>query len=103
MIEMFSLSLFRVCNYSLKCQLRWIAKFKKESNAPKKSSNFFNEDDDMMNDEIDAFHKQRDVVPLDINEDARSSDEHPNEDEDIYKDDADSEEDRDSLQKASRL
>ncbi|BFG15890.1 hypothetical protein CerSpe_021640 [Prunus speciosa] len=31
--------------------------------------------EDDMDDEIDAFHKQRDVVPLDINEEAEDSDE----------------------------
>ncbi|GFY82546.1 Sas10/U3 ribonucleoprotein (Utp) family protein [Actinidia rufa] len=30
---------------------------------------------DMMDDEIDAFHKQRDIVPLDINDDMEGSDE----------------------------
>lgn len=32
------------------------------------------QDDDFMDDEIDAFHKQRDVVPLDMNDDVGDSD-----------------------------
>ncbi|EPS66406.1 hypothetical protein M569_08372 [Genlisea aurea] len=32
-------------------------------------------DDDMMNDEIDAFHKNRDIIPLEIDEDLENSDE----------------------------
>lgn len=47
---------------------------KKESGGPKKRS-IHEEDGDMMNDEIDAFHKQRDIIPLDLNEDAEESDE----------------------------
>ncbi|KAK4490707.1 hypothetical protein RD792_001406, partial [Penstemon davidsonii] len=50
---------------------------KKESNIPvKKNAVDFNSDDeDMMNDEIDAFHKQRDVVPLNMDDDIEDSDE----------------------------
>ncbi|XP_022878927.1 something about silencing protein 10 [Olea europaea var. sylvestris] len=53
-------------------------KFKrKEDNYPpkRKEIQFNSDDDDMMNDDIDAFHKQRDIVPLDINDDMEESDE----------------------------
>ncbi|KAH6810066.1 hypothetical protein C2S51_027849 [Perilla frutescens var. frutescens] len=40
-----------------------------------KSIQFDSDNEDMMNDEIDAFHKNRDVVPLNINEDVGKSDE----------------------------
>ncbi|KAK4355455.1 hypothetical protein RND71_024426 [Anisodus tanguticus] len=51
-------------------------KFKKETNPPKKAKlDFYNEDDDMMNDAIDAFHEKRDIVPLNVNEDSAESDE----------------------------
>ncbi|KAJ8543105.1 hypothetical protein K7X08_005628 [Anisodus acutangulus] len=51
-------------------------KFKKENNPPKKAKlDFYNEDDDMMNDAIDAFHEKRDIVPLNVNEDSAESDE----------------------------
>nr|XP_009783262.1 PREDICTED: uncharacterized protein LOC104231894 [Nicotiana sylvestris] len=53
-------------------------KFKKKenNNAPKKATrDFYNEDDDMMNDAIDAFHEQRDMIPLNVNEDDAESDE----------------------------
>lgn len=45
---------------------------KRESSRPSKSSktDFYNEDDDMINDDIDAFHKQRDIIPLDIDKDS---------------------------------
>nr|AAT39972.1 Putative Sas10/Utp3 family protein, identical [Solanum demissum] len=69
---------------------------KKENNPPKKSKiDFYNEDDDMMNDAIDAFHEKRDIIPLNVNEDSAESDEdneHPvydlKEDEDDDFDDA---------------
>ncbi|WMV56304.1 hypothetical protein MTR67_049689 [Solanum verrucosum] len=49
---------------------------KKENNPPKKSKiDFYNEDDDMMNDAIDAFHEKRDIIPLNVNEDSAESDE----------------------------
>lgn len=68
---------------------------KKENNPPKKSKiDFYNEDDDMMNDAIDAFHEERDIIPLNVNEDSAESDEdneHPvydlKEDEDDDEDD----------------
>ncbi|KAF9619874.1 hypothetical protein IFM89_009656 [Coptis chinensis] len=49
---------------------------KKEPNKPLKIRDDvdFNEDDD-MDDEIDAFYKQRDIIPLDVDEDVASSDE----------------------------
>ncbi|KAK4358749.1 hypothetical protein RND71_020978 [Anisodus tanguticus] len=70
-------------------------KFKKENNPPKKAKlDFYNEDDDMMNDAIDAFHEKRDIIPLNVNEDSAESDEdneHPvydlKEDEDEDEDD----------------
>ncbi|KAM7508507.1 hypothetical protein LguiA_018960 [Lonicera macranthoides] len=51
---------------------------------------------DMMDDEIDAFHKQRDVVPLDVNDDIGESDEdneHPVFDFEGVNDDEDDDED----------
>ncbi|CAN4119928.1 unnamed protein product [Withania somnifera] len=49
---------------------------KKENNSSKKSKlDFYNEDDDMMNDAIDAFHEKRDIIPLNVNEDSAESDE----------------------------
>ncbi|KAL0322743.1 UNVERIFIED_CONTAM: hypothetical protein Sangu_1893600 [Sesamum angustifolium] len=50
---------------------------RKENNGPvkKNSVRFGSDDEDMMNDEIDVFHKNRDVVPLDMNEDMEESDE----------------------------
>ncbi|KAM3398711.1 something about silencing protein 10 [Capsicum galapagoense] len=52
-------------------------KFKKKENSSSKKLkiDFFNEDDDMMNDAIDAFHEKRDIIPLDVNEDSAESDE----------------------------
>ncbi|CAH9120820.1 unnamed protein product [Cuscuta epithymum] len=54
---------------------------KRESNPSSKSSktDFYNEDDDMMDDEIDAFHKQRDIIPLDIDKDAIDESDEDNE------------------------
>ncbi|KAL0392461.1 UNVERIFIED_CONTAM: Something about silencing protein 10 [Sesamum radiatum] len=50
---------------------------RKENNGPvkKNSVRFDSDHEDMMNDEIDVFHKNRDVVPLDMNEDMEESDE----------------------------
>ncbi|KAM7511830.1 hypothetical protein LguiB_010705 [Lonicera macranthoides] len=51
---------------------------------------------DMMDDEIDAFHKQRDVVPLDVNDDIGETDEdneHPVFDFEGVNDDEDDDED----------
>ncbi|XP_016491724.1 protein THALLO isoform X1 [Nicotiana tabacum] len=78
-------------------------KFKKKetNNAPKKAKrDFYNEDDDMMNDAIDAFHEQRDMIPLNVNEDDAESDEdneHP-----VYdlKEDEDEEDEDDDLDDA---
>ncbi|XP_047976227.1 something about silencing protein 10 [Salvia hispanica] len=53
-------------------------KFKKKEDdgrPKKKSIRFDSDNEDMMDDEIDVFHKKRDVVPLNINEDAEESDE----------------------------
>lgn len=52
-------------------------KFKKKENSYSKKSkiDFYNEDDDMTNDAIDAFHEKRDIIPLDVNEDSAKSDE----------------------------
>ncbi|KAJ8551846.1 hypothetical protein K7X08_028289 [Anisodus acutangulus] len=78
---------------------------KKENNPPKKAKlDLFNEDDDMMNDAIDAFHEKRDIIPLNVNEDSAESDEdneHPvydlkeEEDEDDDEDEEDEDEDED--------
>ncbi|XP_019165891.1 PREDICTED: something about silencing protein 10 isoform X3 [Ipomoea nil] len=74
---------------------------KRESNPSKKSSkmDFYDEDDDMMNDEIDAFHKQRDIIPLDINKDvdeeSDEDDDHPVYDLEDDDDDEDDDEDED--------
>ncbi|KAL3621642.1 hypothetical protein CASFOL_036554 [Castilleja foliolosa] len=48
---------------------------KKENNAPVKDRSVQFDDEDMMNDEIDAFHKNRDIVPLNIGGDMEGSDE----------------------------
>ncbi|KAF5176271.1 Sas10/U3 ribonucleoprotein (Utp) family protein, partial [Thalictrum thalictroides] len=45
----------------------------KATKSPKIRTRDFNEED--MDDEIDTFHKQRDIVPLDVNEDIDSSNE----------------------------
>lgn len=52
-------------------------KFKKKENSSSKKSriDFYNEDDDMMNDAIDVFHEKRDIIPLNVNEDSAESDE----------------------------
>ncbi|XP_042062883.1 something about silencing protein 10-like isoform X2 [Salvia splendens] len=53
-------------------------KFKKkedEDRPKKKSIRFDSGNEDMMDDDIDVFHKKRDVVPLNINEDVEESDE----------------------------
>ncbi|CAN4119045.1 unnamed protein product [Withania somnifera] len=52
-------------------------KFKKKEKSPSKKSklDFYNEDDDIMNDAIDAFHEKRDIIPLNVNEDSAESDE----------------------------
>ncbi|KAL8491756.1 hypothetical protein ACS0TY_023378 [Phlomoides rotata] len=77
---------------------------KKEDNdtLKKKSVRSGSANEDMMDDEIDAFHKNRDVVPLNINEDLEESDEdneHPvfdfEDDEDDDDDDDDDEDDDD--------
>ncbi|PIA44809.1 hypothetical protein AQUCO_01700424v1 [Aquilegia coerulea] len=46
---------------------------KDNTKSPKIRTRDFNEED--MDDEIDTFHKQRDIVPLDLDEDIDSSDE----------------------------
>ncbi|XP_073147872.1 protein THALLO isoform X3 [Henckelia pumila] len=50
---------------------------RKESSGPakKKAIPFHQDGEDMMNDEIDAFHKQRDVVPMRLEEDMEESEE----------------------------
>lgn len=50
---------------------------KKEDKVPMKKTpdRFDSDNEDMMDDEIDAFHKNRDVIPLNINEDMEESDE----------------------------
>ncbi|KAH6815032.1 hypothetical protein C2S51_019852 [Perilla frutescens var. frutescens] len=57
---------------------RKAGKYKKKEDKgllKNKSIQFDSDNEDMMNDEIDAFHKIRDVVPLNINEDVEKSDE----------------------------
>ncbi|KAL6976154.1 hypothetical protein U1Q18_024945 [Sarracenia purpurea var. burkii] len=50
---------------------------KSATKNPKRTASAYNDaaPDDMMDDEIDAFHKQRDIVPLDINDNMEGSDE----------------------------
>ncbi|CAA0811052.1 Sas10/U3 ribonucleoprotein (Utp) family protein [Striga hermonthica] len=50
-------------------------KYRKKENVKNKSVEVGSDDEDMMNDEIDAFHKNRDVVPLNISGDVEESDE----------------------------
>ncbi|KAK4709505.1 hypothetical protein R3W88_030430 [Solanum pinnatisectum] len=75
---------------------------KKENNPPKKSKiDFYNEDDDMMNDAIDAFHEKRDIIPLNVNEDSAESDEdneHPVYDLKEDEDDEDEDDDFDDAE-----
>ncbi|GFP97294.1 something about silencing protein 10 [Phtheirospermum japonicum] len=48
---------------------------KKENTVPVKNKSVQFDDEDMTDDEIDAFHKNRDVVPLNIGDDMEGSDE----------------------------
>ncbi|XP_042060842.1 something about silencing protein 10-like [Salvia splendens] len=73
-------------------------KFKKKEDdgrPKKKSIRFDSDNEDMMDDDIDVFHKKRDVVPLNINEDVEESDEDAEqpvldfEEEDVEDEDAD--------------
>lgn len=58
---------------------RKAGKFKKKESSPSKKRPIHADvDDDMMNDDIDSFHKQRDVVPLDVEQDAVDSDDEDN-------------------------
>ncbi|XP_057778096.1 protein THALLO-like isoform X1 [Salvia miltiorrhiza] len=75
---------------------------KKEDNGrPKKNSIRFDSDnEDMMDDDIDVFHKKRNVIPLNINEDVEESDEDAEqpvldfEDEDEEDEDTDDDDDK---------
>ncbi|XP_047316606.1 something about silencing protein 10 isoform X2 [Impatiens glandulifera] len=72
-------------------------------------------DDDMMNDEIDTFHKQRDIIPLDVNDSDDSDDEtdlpvfdskdddDDDEDDDEDEDDEDMEDDSDLTGLAAKI
>ncbi|GER40641.1 something about silencing protein sas10 [Striga asiatica] len=72
-------------------------KYRKKENVKNKSVELGSDDDDMMNDEVDAFHKNRDVLPLKISGDVEESDEDNEqpvfdfEDEDDEDDDTDNE------------
>ncbi|KAG6408418.1 hypothetical protein SASPL_131429 [Salvia splendens] len=59
--------------------VRKSGKFKKkeDNGRPKKKNSirFDSDNEDMMDDDIDVFHKKRDVVPLNIHEDVEESDE----------------------------
>ncbi|KAG8375894.1 hypothetical protein BUALT_Bualt09G0006600 [Buddleja alternifolia] len=73
-------------------------KFKrKENDGPvkhhKSSVHFHSDDEDMMNDEIDTFHKNRDVVPLNIKENMEESDEDNEQPVLNFEDDKDEDED----------
>ncbi|CAL1353426.1 unnamed protein product [Linum trigynum] len=73
---------------------------KKGSGKPKSSSRHKYANPEDMDDEIDVFHKQRDIVPLDLNDDSgeSSDEEHPVfEDEDI-KDVSDDEDEDDDVE-----
>ncbi|KAL8469338.1 hypothetical protein ACS0TY_032241 [Phlomoides rotata] len=77
---------------------------KKEDNdtLKKKSVRSGSANEDMMDDEIDAFHKNRDVVPLNINEDLEESDkdnEQPVFDSEYDDEDDDDDDDDDKLPK----
>ncbi|KAH6810075.1 hypothetical protein C2S51_027858 [Perilla frutescens var. frutescens] len=57
---------------------RKAGKYKKKEDKgllKNKSIQFDSDNEDTMNDEIDAFHKNRDVLPLNINQDVEKSDE----------------------------
>ncbi|KAL8507623.1 hypothetical protein ACS0TY_018238 [Phlomoides rotata] len=70
---------------------------KKEDNdtLKKKSVRSGSANEDMMDDEIDAFHKNRDVVPLNINEDLEESDEDNEQPVFDFEDDEDDDDDED--------
>ncbi|CAI9108666.1 OLC1v1008329C1 [Oldenlandia corymbosa var. corymbosa] len=78
---------------------------KKDSNTPKtKSKHYDDGEEDMMNDEIDAFHNQRDIVPLDVDEDEAESDEENEQPVfDLEDDDEDDSHDDDFIENDSRL
>ncbi|KAL2344866.1 hypothetical protein Fmac_006151 [Flemingia macrophylla] len=85
---------------------------KKDGKTSKTSSRFdgdANSSDD-MDDQIDTFHKQRDVVPLDINDDAEESDDYDEElpifdvkDEDEDDDEGEDDEDDDGNDDIAKL
>ncbi|KAI3459829.1 hypothetical protein Pfo_016492 [Paulownia fortunei] len=71
-------------------------KYKRRENSglvKNKLVQFDSDGEDMMNDEIDAFHKNRDVVPLNINEDMEESDEDNEQPVFDFEDDKDEDED----------
>ncbi|KZV50342.1 something about silencing protein 10-like [Dorcoceras hygrometricum] len=71
---------------------------RKESCGPakKKAIPFNSDDGDMMNDEIDAFHKQKDVLPMLLDEDMDESDEDGEQSVFDIKDEEDEDEDEDA-------